>query len=131
MDSLCRLDVTWILVRNICWFPGFFYDFDIYDDILHVSKKSQKRQIFQTARINVLSLHVYDPPPPPLTLDPGTLAHRDHAHMLPALVEIFFFKSLGCIGSVWVQPYHHNLWTIFKMLVEASLLEIIMTVIKQ
>lgn len=53
-------------------------------------KKYQKRQIFQTAKINVLSLHVYDPPLPPLTLDPGTLAHRDHAHMLPALVEILF-----------------------------------------
>lgn len=29
------------------------------------------------------------PPPPPLAPDPGTLAHRNHAHMLPALVEIF------------------------------------------
>lgn len=69
-------------------FQEFFYDFDIYDDILHVSKKKyQKRQIFQTAKINVLSLHVYAPLPP-LAPDPGTLAHRNHAHMLPALVEI-------------------------------------------
>lgn len=51
-------------------------------------KKYQKRQIYHTAKINVLSLHVYAPLPP-LAPDPGTLAHRNHAHMLPALVEIF------------------------------------------
>lgn len=70
---------------------NFFYDFDSYDDILYASKKNIKNVRYFRQRKSMYFHYMYMTPPlPPLTLDPGTLAHRDHAHMLPALVEILF-----------------------------------------
>lgn len=47
-------------------------------------------------------------PPPPLTPDPGTLVHPNHAHRLPALEEIFK-EVTTFIRLVESQPYHHIL----------------------
>lgn len=71
-------------------FQEFFYDFDIYDDILHVSLKNIKNVRYFIQQKSMYFHYMYMPPSlPPLAPDPGTLAHRNHAHMLPALVEIF------------------------------------------
>lgn len=110
---------------------NFFYDFDSYDDILYASKKNIKNVRYFREQESMYFHYMYMTPPP-LTLDPGTLAHRYHAHMLPALVSSFFLSHQDAQDRFESNPNTTNFEQFSKFWQRhPSLIKIIMTVMKQ